>query len=87
VLGNVERIVDVATSGKPTLGPAAGWHSVVAGLRSGRRELAAAAMMALGMLLALGLVAPGTPSASTPPLLTIWIRFGPRTEPERSAAT
>jgi hypothetical protein len=107
--GNVERIVDVATSGEPTLGAAAGWHSVVravgvapwwlesprgafarvaevnyrppasailtaalmvaalvaiavAGLRSGRRELAAAAMMALGMLLALGLVAAGTPS-------------------------
>ena len=27
--GNVERIVEVATSGKPTLGAGAGWHSAV----------------------------------------------------------
>lgn len=107
--GNVERILEAGTSGAPTLGAAAGWHSIVhavgvppwwlqgprgtfarvaevayapttfaiatavlmlgalvavaaVGLRRGRRDLAAAALIALGLMLALGLVTAGTPS-------------------------
>lgn len=107
--GNVERIVEVATSGEPTLGAEAGWRSAVravgvppwwlepprgtftrvaevsydpsrsaivtaalmlagllavavAALRAGRRDLAAAALLGLGMLLALAFVTASTPS-------------------------
>ena len=108
--GNVERIVQVATSGERTLGASAGWRSVVHGIgfqpwwlqsprsvylrvveityppsgtavatailmlillgavalggfRAGRRDLAAAALLALGLMLALGLVTATTPTA------------------------
>jgi hypothetical protein len=108
--GNVEDIVEAATLGEPTLGPATGWYSVVhavgvppwwlqgprdpfarlaevayappaastataalvlaalagvaiAGFRSRRRELAAAALIALGLMIALALVAASTPKS------------------------
>jgi hypothetical protein len=107
--GNVERVIQVATSGKPTLGSTYGWHSVVravgvtpwwlrapqvpfarisdvvnppgaasiataaacflalaalgvAGARVGRRDILAAALLALGLIIALGIVTTGTPS-------------------------
>jgi hypothetical protein len=107
--GNVERIVQVATTDKPTLGAAAGWHTIVravgippwwlgeprapfarvtevtyaptgfatamavlllvtlagvagAGLVVRRREVAAAGLLALGLLISLGVVTASTPS-------------------------
>ena len=109
--GNVERIVRTATAGKPRLGAADGWHSVVravgvapwwirpprapftrlaevgyaapglstatavlallalaavavAGLRARRRELAAGALLALGLMISLLAVAASTPTSA-----------------------